>query len=94
MRRFRVGREYRVKDSNCLACGELCTAASGVDVKPGADRPEPGRITVCLFCGHIMAFAEDMSMRELTNEEARDVAGDPRILALQWARQFFQKEKK
>jgi len=50
------------------------------------DKPASGDVTVCLYCGHIMAFAEDLSLRELTNEEAREVAGDKRILAIQRAR--------
>lgn len=60
----------------------------------GDERPTPGDITVCIYCGHIMAFADDLSFRELTGEEIHDIAGDERILDIQRARQMadFAKE--
>jgi hypothetical protein len=65
----------------CLACGKILNAASMVN---GNDRPSPGSITICAFgCGHIMAFADDLSMRELTDKEIIGIAGDPRIVQLQ-----------
>jgi hypothetical protein len=54
--------------------------------------PRPGDITLCLYCGHIMAFADDLTLRELNDEEAHDIAGDPRMLAAQWARRKSMEE--
>jgi hypothetical protein len=68
--------------NHCLNCGKLIDGASGVDTKA---KPRPGYITVCIYCGHLMAFAKDLSMRALTEEEMHEVAGDERILAVQWA---------
>lgn len=75
----------RTKVSACLSCGAPCDAATQFD-KPGAVKPKPGDVTICLYCGHIMAFADDLGLRELTGAEMQDVAGDPRILRLQKAR--------
>ena len=48
--------------------------------------PEPGDITICIHCGHLMAFADDMTVRPLTDNEMYDIAGDPRLIAFQKAR--------
>jgi len=45
--------------------------------------PRPGNITICFYCGHIMAFAKDMSLRSLTDAEIHDVAGNPLIIEIQ-----------
>jgi hypothetical protein len=37
---------------------------------PTDAEPAPGDHAVCLNCGHLMAFADDMSFRELTSDEA------------------------
>jgi hypothetical protein len=39
-----------------------------------------------MYCGHISVFALDLTLREPNLEEARDIAGDPDILAYQRAR--------
>ena len=64
----------RCKPCPCLNCGTLLDGVS--------DSPSPGDITVCLTCGHIMAFAEDMNFRALTDDEIRMVAGDRRIVLI------------
>jgi hypothetical protein len=54
--------------------------------------PSPGDFTVCIYCGHIMAFADDLTLRELTGDEMHAIAGDPRIIRIQKARKAL-KEK-
>jgi len=69
---------------HCLDCGkELDRVTHPTD--PAA-RPEPGDISICLSCGHVMAFAEDFTVRALTGKEMVEIAGDPRIMAIQKAR--------
>jgi hypothetical protein len=31
--------------------------------------PKPGDISICLYCGHLMAFDEALKFRELSSEE-------------------------
>jgi hypothetical protein len=64
----------------CLNCGKRIDAAARVR---DDERPEPGDITVCLGCGHLMAYADDMTLRELTGEEIVEIAGDPEIIEAQ-----------
>jgi hypothetical protein len=47
--------------------------------------PSDGDVTVCFDCGHIMVFA-DGRLRNPTDTEMHDIAGDPRIIKLQQAR--------
>lgn len=79
----RLGDEiHRVKESQCLACKKKLDGAGQI-IRPDepAVSPSPGDILVCLHCGHIMAYADDLTPRELTDEEMLDVAGDPAIVA-------------
>jgi hypothetical protein len=64
--------------SPCTACGEVVDSATVVD-KEDAD-PTPGDVTICFYCHHLMAYADDMTLRDLTGEEIKEVAGDPRIV--------------
>jgi hypothetical protein len=84
-----LGPHQRMPATHCLNCERLVDGASGVDTK---GKPRPGNITVCIYCGHLMAFARDLSMRELTGEEMREIAGDERVLAAQRAAAEFRKK--
>ena len=80
-----LGKDYKIEGCRCLSCKQLVDGATCVE---GDLRPKPGDITVCIFCGHIMAYDVDDTLRELTPEEQISVAGDPRILRIQKAREF------
>jgi hypothetical protein len=69
----------------------MTDAATPIDSK--AARPRPGNISVCIDCGHIMAFADDLTLRNLTDAEMIEIAGDKRILALQRARKMLADAK-
>jgi hypothetical protein len=78
-----------------LNCGQTLDGTSAV----GEDAvPDPGDATICIYCGHLMAFDVSLKFRELTDQEVRDIAGDERILIIQRARrvaeQRMNKEKK
>jgi hypothetical protein len=77
----------RVAPSACTGCGRLHDA---VTPAIGQASPEPGSITMCIYCGHIAAFDDDLKLRELTREEQIEIAGDERILAVQRARLQFR----
>jgi hypothetical protein len=83
-----LGKTTRVPPMLCLGCGLTNTAATGVD---NASAPDPGDVTVCIHCGHIMAFDETLHLRELTVQEQIAIAGDKRILAIQRARAMMGK---
>lgn len=66
--------------SKCLDCGKQMDAASGLQGDP---EPRPNDVSVCLYCGHITAFAEDLTLRPLTDVEMIEIAGNEDILRLQ-----------
>ena len=67
--------------SCCPCCGKLLDAATVAGAHEV--RPEPGSITICLYCGHLMAFGDGLVLRELTGKEMHEVAGHPDILLIQ-----------
>jgi len=63
--------------NDCPNCKKALDAAQHLS---GDDRPSDGDLTVCLYCGHLMVFGPNLSLRELTSDEMRDAAGNPEVL--------------
>lgn len=76
---------HHVPPSICASCGKTNDAAS-----LGKHSPVPGDISVCLYCGHLQAFADNLTLRDLTADEMRQVAGDSRILKIQKVRGLIE----
>jgi hypothetical protein len=70
----------------CLACGAKLNAVTATD---DDDDPSSGAITLCFYCGHIMALTDELTVRPLTDEEMLAVAGDKTVLAAQKARAAY-----
>lgn len=80
---MKIGTTHRTTSSKCTACDKQVDAATPVDDAEALDsRPSAGDATVCLGCGHIMIYAADLSLRDPTEEEMAEIAGDRRILAI------------
>jgi hypothetical protein len=58
---------YRVRASPCPGCGLIQDAATNVGSQTGA--PLPGDATVCLGCGLILVYAEDLGLIRPTDPE-------------------------
>lgn len=78
-----IGPEVRLPETNCLDCGRVLDCANSIG---GKSKPSPGDITVCLMCGHLMAFNKDLTMRPLTDAEIIAIAGDEQMITIQAAR--------
>jgi hypothetical protein len=81
---------HLLEPSACLSCGKISDAVTN---PLDDDGPEPGNITICWYCGHIMAFADDLTFRELTSKEAYEIAGDKVLIRLQKARADYFREQ-
>jgi len=81
----------RLPEAECLRCRKKVDAASGV-ADDGAV-PEPGDVTICIFCGYLMTFADDLSFRELTEEDILELPLDE-ISRFQSARKHIEESKK
>ena len=69
-------KDVTVPTSICPGCGDRLDCASPAF---GNDTPAPGDVTVCLRCGHMMAFSKNLRLRELTKAERRKADNDARI---------------
>jgi hypothetical protein len=59
----------------------MLDAASLIGVDGDMRGPRGGDITVCLRCRHVMAYNDDLSLRDLTDKEVVDIAGEPTLVA-------------
>ena len=72
----------------CLCCGKMLDRA---DSMVHDNAPKPGDFSLCLECGHLMAFADDLTLRKLTDAEMVEVAGHRGLIAAQQVRAEFLK---
>ena len=64
----------RLAETKCLRCHHKLDAASCL--ADDAAVPKPGDITICIKCGYLMTFTDDLSFRDLTEEEVLEVTLD------------------
>lgn len=69
----------KLPKSACLQCGYRMDAASSAD-NSGA-LPRPGDPTVCIKCGAVMLFADDLSLRGLSDDEIQQFTADRELMA-------------
>jgi hypothetical protein len=70
--------EHRMPPCACLGCGKVLDAATVTDGSAAA--PHPGAVSVCFDCGYLQVFADDLSFRNLTDDEMVEIAGHPEIV--------------
>jgi hypothetical protein len=69
-------------EHTCLSCGYRFQAATNVKgTLEGA--PEPGSFSLCIRCGHLAIFDEELRLRALTDEERTIAAQIPQLNAAQ-----------
>ena len=69
-------------ESTCAQCGYQMDAATSTE--PDDARPTAGALLICFGCGHLTVFADDLSLRELTQAELVKIALDTKFT--QWYR--------
>jgi hypothetical protein len=89
----KFGTDRHLPLSACTNCGHVTNCATGVDETNDDLVPSAGSFTICIHCGHIMAFTKDLTLRNLTAEEVIMVAGDRRIIAIQHARAMIERDR-
>jgi hypothetical protein len=77
-----LGTTRRAPECKCLECGKLIDAATGLNQ---SHRPKPGDYAVCLGCGHVAAYTDGLTLRQLTADERDYVASDQKIARLRAA---------
>jgi hypothetical protein len=66
----------------------------GAAAARGNNKPKPGDFSICIECSHLMVFADDLSLRDLNDEEMHVIAGDKSMLAVMAALVRIRKAKK
>jgi hypothetical protein len=81
-------------ESHCLNCGAKLDASSTFGVGEGKEvRPGEGDMTVCFMCRHVMIYNADLSLRNPTDEEVVDIAGDPCLVSTVTLMGAYHQEK-
>ena len=64
-------------ETKCPECGSRGDRAAN----PAGHKPKPGDWSLCVDCSALSAFADDLTLRPLTEEEMVLAAGDPEIVS-------------
>lgn len=67
--------------SKCPLCGYEMDCVTCVDTPDQA--PRPGDLTICIKCGEVLVFTEELGLRIPTKEEYERYGNDDRIVAAQ-----------
>ena len=63
--------------TECPECGATGDRAAN----PDGHKPKPGDWSLCVDCSALSAFADDLTLRPLTEDEMTEAAGDPQLVA-------------
>ena len=66
--------------NRCLECGYIIDAATETPDNPTERPPRPGDIAVCIACGCVHLFADDLTLRKPNDEEWLEIADDPSVV--------------
>lgn len=73
----------------CWHCDRMLDAATEV---AGSARPTPGAVSLCLYCGAVAFFGDDMVLRSPTEEELDDLVKEREFRKtfanFSWQRQY------
>jgi hypothetical protein len=71
-----VGDKVRVPGGRCR-CGATLTGAAEYG---GNNPPLAGAVTVCVYCGHLYIFNDDLTLREATSAELDEMMRDAELM--------------
>lgn len=63
--------------SEVCSCGALLDSATNLLGKQ--QHPRPGQFSLCIHCGKLIVFKEDLSRREPNEEELQYIANTPEV---------------
>lgn len=66
---------FRGPKSTCPACGRSSDAHTNAF---GDQRPRPGMVAICFYCGTLLGFTNDLLLRPLTRAEYDEAMADKR----------------
>jgi len=84
-------RESHTPAAYCTNCKKLVDGATAIS-DPKA-RPHKGDFTICIYCGHVMIFDKGLTLRDLTDVEMVEIAGNRDVIKIQTARKMLLDER-
>jgi len=79
-----------VPDSECLHCSKIINGAIQVN---GDQMPSPGDYSICVYCGHLMVFGDNLILRNPLPIELNAIAGERVLLKAQEIAAAFREGK-
>ena len=82
MRRTVSDKDHRLPLDECPYCGKKLDAVTGVGAPDQVDEaPDPGSLSVCIECAHILVFDDNLRLRKPFNGELVQIGKeDPEAL--------------
>ncbi len=62
----------------CPNCGHMIDACTGLQ---GKESPDPGDVTICMYCGALLRYGEGLSLIKLSPENAKKLCDENPLLA-------------
>ena len=92
---MKLAREAKVPKMRCANCGKRLDRASGVVDRQARNvqKPIPGDISLCIGCGHLSVFDENLRLRPPTDDEVIKWAGDDRLVGASYALASIRQKK-
>lgn len=69
----------RTPPNKCLLCGAMLDAATSMGNKSA---PDPGSLSICGECGAVSVFADDLTLRPLTDVEVREITSSDETMQM------------
>jgi hypothetical protein len=83
----------RVPLTICWHCDRPLDAATGID----AGKPEPGAVSLCLYCGAVAVFGPDLTLatpsKELLDQLGSDRKFRQTYTQFSWSRQYVMRRE-
>lgn len=75
-----IGEKQKITESKCLKCGKLLDGCSAVENEA---KPKKGDFSICIKCGNIAVFDNDLKLRKPTKKEHEEISANETIMAQQ-----------
>jgi len=71
-----------LEEAITLTNPQICKCGRTLNAHAGNTIPETGDVSVCYYCGRIMIYNENLSLREPTEAELSELQDNERLLSL------------
>lgn len=83
-------KDHKMSPASCPNCGEIHDGALNAE---GNRKPKWGDIFICIECHHIGIFDNNLQLRNPTDAEMVDIAGNPAIIRTMRALEQFDEQR-